>query len=250
MAGSRLTASMSWSSPDRASLFLERSAIPRLFGVRLAIFLVAPSRPKKVSLMPLDFSSLDLSVVELHSPANRIEPNDHFVEFYENDRSVISSIRTFVSMGISEGDAVVIVATPEHRAALDEALGWVVDLPRAREKGLYTTLDAEETLSRLMSNGRPDPDKFIEVIGGAIDQARRAGKKVRLFGEMVAILWGQGNEGGALELEGLWNRLAQEKSFRLFCAYSSDLFTGNDLDLVGAVVHQHSHIVLPKEAAV
>ena len=42
---------------------------------------------------------------------------------------------------------------------------------------------------------------------------------VRAFGEMVALLWAEGNHAAAIRLEGLWNELQKSHSFSLFCAY-------------------------------
>ena len=197
--------------------------------------------------MPLDFRFFDLAAVDLHQPTPGIEPNDHFVEFYTDDRSVVESVRTFFSMGINDGDAAIIIATPEHREALARELGGTVDLPAARSKGLFTSLDASETLSLFMTDGRPDPEKFETVIGEAIERASAVGKNVRLFGEMVAVLWEQGNVTGAIELEALWNQLGQKFPFRLFCAYSAELLDAENLDSVGAVFHQHSHVIVPNQ---
>ena len=44
-------------------------------------------------------------------------------------------------------------------------------------------------------------------------------RRIAAFGEMVNILWATGNYDAALRLEQLWNRLAEEQSFSLLCAY-------------------------------
>jgi len=45
---------------------------------------------------------------------------------------------------------------------------------------------------------------------------------VRAYGEMVALLWDEGNVTAAIELEALWNELAQQLPFSLLCAYAND----------------------------
>jgi anti-sigma regulatory factor (Ser/Thr protein kinase) len=50
-------------------------------------------------------------------------------------------------------------------------------------------------------------------------KATEGGRPVRVFGEMVALLWDDGALAAAIELEKLWNDLAQRHSFSLFCAY-------------------------------
>jgi hypothetical protein len=42
---------------------------------------------------------------------------------------------------------------------------------------------------------------------------------VRVYGEMVALLWADGQVAAALELEDLWNELGRRLPFSLFCGY-------------------------------
>ena len=48
------------------------------------------------------------------------------------------------------------------------------------------------------------------------------GRPVRIFGEMVALLWERGLVLAAIELETYWNDLARKLPFDLFCAYPSE----------------------------
>jgi hypothetical protein len=48
---------------------------------------------------------------------------------------------------------------------------------------------------------------------------------VRVFGEMVALLWADGDRNGALVLEELWNDLTRRMSFPLLCAYPARFFS-------------------------
>ena len=198
--------------------------------------------------MTQGFNALVLTALDQAPATPSVAANDHFVEFYDDDAALVESVRTFVSIGLSEGDAAVVVAGPAHRAAFDRVLGRSVDLTAARAKSLYTVLDAEETMSLFMRGGLPDPQLFETVIGLTIERAAAAGKNVRLFGEMVAILWAEGNVRGALELEELWNRLAQKHPFKLFCAYPAELFGSGQPESISAVCHQHSQVVVPQQA--
>src|SRR5438128_12400917 len=70
-----------------------------------------------------------------------------------------------------------------------------------------------------MIDGSPDPERFAEVIGSIITRAAKGRCHVRIFGELVALLWADGKRAAALRLEELWNDLARTYSFSLFCAY-------------------------------
>jgi hypothetical protein len=72
-------------------------------------------------------------------------------------------------------------------------------------------LDASATLSRSMVGDRPDRARFRDVVGEAIAGIEPSRGPVQAFGEMIALLWEGGNAAGAIELERLWNELAEER---------------------------------------
>jgi MEDS: MEthanogen/methylotroph, DcmR Sensory domain len=200
--------------------------------------------------MSTDFEAVDLSFLELLPRSHGSQSDHHFVEIYDNDSSLVDSIKRFVSIGINKGEAAIVIGSPVHREALDSELQRTIDLRAARERGQYVSLDAEETLSLFMQDGVPDAARFRSVIGDLVRNATRDEKQVRLFGEMVGLLWAQGNVVGALALEDLWNVLSEEYSFRLFCAYPALAFGERDVDLLGAVCGRHSHVVVPRVSTV
>jgi len=70
------------------------------------------------------------------------------------------------------------------------------------------------------------------------------GARVRAFGEMVALLWAQGNHSGAIRLEELWNDLQKSYSFSLFCAYPMHGVGGEKLtEPHGGVCTLHSRVI-------
>ena len=79
-----------------------------------------------------------------------------------------------------------------------------------------------------MIGDEPDSTKFGETVGAAVSDVAKAWPKVRAFGEMVALLWANGNRDGACKLEALWNDLAKRLSFSLFCAYPIKGFRETD----------------------
>jgi signal transduction histidine kinase len=170
---------------------------------------------------------------------------DHFVQFYESDEFLLDSLSGYVREGLETGDACVIVATRERREGLDARLRATgLDTDAARASGRLVTLDAAETLSLFMSNGLPDARRFEDVVGAVVARAAEAGKRVRAFGEMVALLWADGAAHAALELEGLWNGLQKTREFRLFCAYPLKSFEGEPQgSKLGSVCSAHSRVI-------
>ena len=65
----------------------------------------------------------------------------------------------------------------------------------------------------------PDPAGFWQAISPLLRQAAKTGQPVRVFGEMVSLLWDAGLIDAAVELEVLWNELGVQYPFSLLCAY-------------------------------
>jgi PAS domain S-box-containing protein len=148
----------------------------------------------------------------------------HSVQFYSDDKYLISVLARFIGSAVGAGDAAIVIATPPHRTELAERLSARgIDVARAVQQGRYVALDAEETLSRFMVDGWPDEARFVEMMGEVVLHARSTVQdehgRLALFGEMVALLWDAGNSEAALRLEQMWNLIAQSHSFSLVCGY-------------------------------
>jgi PAS domain S-box-containing protein len=148
----------------------------------------------------------------------------HRVQFYDDDAYLVDVVVRYVEEGLAGGEAVVVIVTPAHRRDVERQLSLRgVDLAAARAEGRYEALDAATALARFVTAGRPDADLFRDVIGGTIRRAA-AGRRVRAFGEMVSLLWNDGNRDGAVRLEALWNLLGREVPLTLLCSYSMSGF--------------------------
>lgn len=144
----------------------------------------------------------------------------HHVQYYEQEGFLYDRITDFMSDGLRASDAAVLIATRAHRDSVEaRLLARGVDLPHLTLGGRYHALDAQEVLSRFMVNGSPDPDRFANTIGPVIRTARGGDRRVLAFGEMVGLLWAEGNHDAAIRLEELWNELARQETFALLCAY-------------------------------
>ncbi len=170
---------------------------------------------------------------------------EHFVQFYEADGFLLNSLSGFIGNAITSGEGAIVVATQEHRLGLDELLqANGVDVAVARAKGRYVALDARETLSKFMLDGSPEPSRFHEVIGQVISSVTDGRSRIRAFGEMVALLWAEGNHSAAIRLEQLWNDLQKTHSFSLFCAYPMNGLGGEQFGgLHDSVCSVHSRVI-------
>ncbi len=159
-----------------------------------------------------------------HTSAIEICAGEHVVQLYESDAQLVHAVCPYLAAGLRSDETAVIVATSEHRHAFEAALiDAGVDLQRAKASGALLALDAQETLSAFVHDREIDREACERVLRGLLDQAGRRGRPLRLYGEMVALLWRQGDVLSAIELERVWNALAREREFSLFCAYEASV---------------------------
>lgn len=159
-------------------------------------------------------------------------PPYHGVKVYDEDEALLAALESFVLRGARQNKTTVVIATPEHRQMLRERLElW--DLEHS-----FLGLDAQHTLDRFMRRGLPDPDLFETVVGHLVRS--QAANGLQAFGEMVSLLWRQGNVEGTYALERLWGQLQQEVAFPLLCAYASGDFA--DRPGLSQVCGLHTHV--------
>ena len=175
-------------------------------------------------------------------------PAVHSVHFYDEPAALINRLRGIVATGLEAGNSVVIVATATHCKQLKKALNSSgVNVSGFEKGGQYIACDAGEMLETFMVDGRPDRSRFLTSLGSLLSAAKQAaqdsGQGLTVFGEMVAVLWEEGNKTGALELEGYWNDLLNDRAFHLHCAYPRWNFADADGEGLAAICGAHSHVI-------
>jgi PAS domain S-box-containing protein len=171
--------------------------------------------------------------------------NEHFVQFYESDDYLISSVAGFLGAALAEDQCAVVIATGEHRDGFERALTELaIDPAEAVDEGRLVWLDAAETLERLSGEDGPEKRRFNDVIGGLLARLGRGGRRIHAYGEMVALLWEQGKRQGAVRLEELWRDLARTHRFALCCGYPLDAFRDrNDEAAINGICKCHSRVI-------
>jgi hypothetical protein len=177
--------------------------------------------------------------------AGRVALEDHVAVLYRWDDDLIRSVGRDLSDALARGEVVVVVATPAHRARLEAALaGAGLDVAEAVNEGRLRLADADATLRHIVRHDRVDEERFDSVLGTMVRDATEAARPVRVYGEMVACLWGAGKVPPAMELEARWNELGHRVAFSLLCAYQArSLAGGADRQRLGEVCRLHSSVI-------
>lgn len=172
-----------------------------------------------------------------------ISPCEHAMQVYGDDDVFMDALEGFVGAGLREGEAALVIATPEHLEGLETRLrDRGVDLGSARFEQRYLGLPADRILRDFMVDGWPDEERFHEVVSTLLARMQSNGRRVRAFGEMVALLWSQGNAAATVRLEHLWNKLCEKERFPLFCAYPKTGFTTDPTNSIRELCAAHTRV--------
>ena len=174
-------------------------------------------------------------------------PCEHVVQIYGDDRVFLDGLAGFVGHGLRGGEASIVIATALHLHGLEERLRSTgIDVDRALAEGRYIPRLVEDVLASFMVKDWPDEDLFLRTLDELMEKARGPGqRKVRAFGEMVAILWSRGNHAATIHLELLWTKACNAEKFALFCAYPRDTFSKNATESIVEICRIHSRVAPP-----
>jgi anti-sigma regulatory factor (Ser/Thr protein kinase) len=166
----------------------------------------------------------------------------HIVELYRDESQLACHVARFLSPGLGAGYPTMIMATPSLRAQFESAFDELdTDLDRPRATGSLIELDADELLDAISVRDHVDAEAFDRVIG-KIARSFPAGLPIPGFGQMVGLLWERGDIQGALELEGMWNRLSLEVRVHAYCGFHAESVP--ESESVRLLADLHDHVVL------
>jgi hypothetical protein len=174
-------------------------------------------------------------------------PRDHIVQLYQDQQFLHRAVCRFAAGAIANGEGVILVPTAAHWEAFRprlEAEG--VNVKDAQRNGQLTVVDADELLPRFMKNAMPDAPVFLGLAADVIAKARGETRypKVRWWGEMVNVLWEQGNVAASMSLEDQFDRLAKHHEIAIFCSFVMDNFNSEvHSRLLPRLGQNHSHLI-------
>jgi hypothetical protein len=169
----------------------------------------------------------------------------HDVHFYRTEASLVRTVVGFLADGVRAGQPIVVIATPDHQRLFKERLAALgLDMDELYSGRLAVWLDARDTLASFMEGGLPNRELFMATIGNVFERLihKRSYLIVRGYGEMVDLLWKEGNTEGAILLEQLWNDLANRYAYSLLCGYSvENFFMAGGIDGFRRVCTHHTN---------
>jgi DcmR-like sensory protein len=174
-------------------------------------------------------------------------PDGHIVQLYQDEDFYGEAISHFAAEGLIRGESIILVATSPNWLNISRRLedkGF--EIPHLFDRGQLTLLDANETLSKFMMGGMPDGKIFKPLAHDTIQKARRGGKypRVRWWGEMVNVLYVDGNGKGSNRLEEFFDEVAHEETIAIFCSFLMDKYDPLIYDeAFRNVCRTHSHVI-------
>jgi hypothetical protein len=173
-------------------------------------------------------------------------PRDHIVQLYQDQQFLNRAVCRFSAAAIANGEGVILIPTIAHWDAFKSRLKDEVDVQAAEERGQLTIVNADEFLPAFMRDGMPDSPVFLGLAANVVSRARGEGRypKVRCWGEMVSLLWERGDIAASMNLEDLFDQLAQQQNMAVFCSFLMDNFNGEvHARILPRLGENHSHLI-------
>lgn len=178
-------------------------------------------------------------------------PEGHIVYPYRAEAHFVEAISMYARLGLRQGEAVIFVLTAAHFEPIKANLlrdGFHLEALQA--SGQLVFENAERLLATFLTHGKIDESQFKSKIGDVLAKATfHAGviltRPVRIFGEMVNVIWKSDPE-ATVRLEELWNEVLATYRCPLLCAYS---LGGVESGLLPAeLLACHTHTISPYRA--
>jgi MEDS: MEthanogen/methylotroph, DcmR Sensory domain len=147
----------------------------------------------------------------------------HAAHFFRDEDALAALVADFLIDGFTASQPAVVIASQRHLDRILEKLHeHSLDIDRLEAEHRLFSVEAETLLATIMSGGLPDAARVRAEVIPLIEQAcaGRADCTVRLYGDLVNLLWNEGETGAALVLEEIWNDLTRERDVAVLCGYA------------------------------
>lgn len=173
----------------------------------------------EVGTCPEPFRLFEQHVCESYVLRSRV----HEVASYRDDSLFIDGFTRFIETALNKGNPAIAIVTEAHQRSIRKQL-QIRNVAAGMQERLYASFDVNEALSMFMVDDWPDATRLIEWVGDVIMRAARAATgqsaRVAICGECAPILWAQGKSDAAIQLERLWDTIAESHDVDILCGYS------------------------------
>jgi hypothetical protein len=174
---------------------------------------------------------------------------NHIAQVYQDEEFLTEAVTHFICSGLHRSDGMLVISTMAHWTAFRKhAAAEGFSLEDATQSGQLQYWDADSTLANFMVDGKPDRHLFHKEVGDMIVKLLRQHPTVRVYGEMVDLLWQDGNRAAAVQLEEFWDILLDRQPISLLCAYCMDNLNpavyGGPIE---GVCRTHSHVITDRD---
>jgi hypothetical protein len=123
------------------------------------------------------------NLIAVHSGLARTPAaaDHHSLELYKDHAFLVEAVIAFIRVGLEMQDTVLVIATKKHRKAVEASLS-----PQILKNKTLHFFDAEDLLSRFMSDDWPDDTRFMDTMSIGLMLSDNA--RVRIFQEMTSLL--------------------------------------------------------------
>jgi hypothetical protein len=173
-----------------------------------------------------------------------VAPCDQIVQVYENETVFYNTLEGFAGDGILKKEKVVIIATPEHLQYLERRMRiQKFDIDQLKKEGLYITMEAEKCLNLFSSKNKLNKDKFLDFILPLVRTSESHNHKVRIFSEMVALLWAKGALDARQTMVEFWKELLNKNCYCIYCAYPKSGFLPGKETQIQSICDSYSKVI-------
>lgn len=173
------------------------------------------------------------------------ERHRHLAYLYQDDAKLLRTITRWILPALQGDGTAIVICTKAHAEGLQEGLeAEGFDAEDLTRRGRLIVADAHELLARFLRDGRPDREilqQIVEEFTKAVaSSSPSADAELRVWGEMVDILWREDRRAAARSLEAFWCEAVRESPARLLCSYSDHGAHAEHDELAAAVTPSHS----------
>jgi DNA-binding NarL/FixJ family response regulator len=160
---------------------------------------------------------------------SRIPEAGHIAQFHSDDPFFLDEVSQFILATLRSDELIAVVATEQTRTGIAQRLEeFGMDLAAMTAQGQYVVMDAAESLSHFMRDGRPDATRLADVVADLdrlrLSSARGPQSRLTVFGEMAGLLCRDGHFAAAVEVERIWNNQTRSLPFLTACGYPIECF--------------------------